>query len=162
MKYFTKDWCFSNLNDEEIENSLINYDKYINTIYNRLPVTLKLITKNINLHDGRIKKFILYKDQKILILEGVFGDLEVGYFSLEFKYRNACVSDMDNLMSIFNNQRVEILRDELEILSNNYYSHKMIFSMKKEIDVIFEDVSIHLENKKPVDYDINFCEFIDN
>ena len=86
MKYFTKDWCFGKLDDKEYENVERNYQKYIENIYEDLPATLKILIKNINLHDGIIKKGTFLKKENLFELEGIFGDLNFGYFGLTLKY----------------------------------------------------------------------------
>ena len=71
MKYFTKEWCFSDQNDEEIEYRATSYKEYINKIYKDLPFVLKILSKNVNFYDARINNITLFSDQDVLILNGV-------------------------------------------------------------------------------------------
>lgn len=152
MKYFTNEWCSSDLNDEEIENRATSYKEYINKIYKDLPFVLKILSKNVNFHDGRINKITLFSNQGILILNGVFGDIQSGHYFLEIQYRNTSSLNIQNLTDVFNCKKLEILSDEFELISENSFSHRIIFSSKKEIDITFQDIQISLRNATSNDF----------
>jgi len=153
MKYFTKEWCFGNLKESMIQETEDRYRGYIKSIYNRMSFSLKILYNNINMHDGIIRKVSFFKKSKTLIMQGVFGDLEVGYFLLSIKYNNVSKVDRKLLVKIFENKEAEILSDEIEYLSDGNISHKMIFSTKKEIDIQFEDIELDIRNAISSDYD---------
>lgn len=159
MKYFTKEWCFSDLDDHEIEKRLKSYREYIGNVYEKLPFVLKILSKDINLHDGRIKKASFIKDQNIFVIEGVFGDLQSGYYLLEIKYVNISKLSEDVLVSVFKDQEIEVLSDEIEVFPENYFSHRMLFSTKKEINMAFKDIQIVIRNAAPKDYTKSYCQF---
>lgn len=162
MKYFTKEWCFGFLSDSETEMILNNYEEYLSAIYNELPFVLKIIAKNISMHDGILEKAIFFEHEKNLILEGIFGDLQSGYFFLSAKYSNVRNMSKEVLVNLFDKKKLEIIRDEIELLSPNTYSHKIIFSSKIEIDVIFSDIQLNIKNSSQLHYKSQNCilEFI--
>lgn len=159
MKYFTKEWCFSKLDDQEIEQRLKSYRTYIQGVYKRLPFVLKIFVQNINLHDGRLEIVSFNQDKKKLMLRGVFGDLESGYSILEIKYLNVSDLNLDLLGPIFKNQEIEILSDEIEVLAENLFSHRILFSTQKDIDILFEDIELKVQNATPANYKKLCCQF---
>ena len=82
MKYFTKKWCFVELKDKEVDSIYEKYQKYISEIYLKLPVTLKILVKDLLLHDGLIKKIIYFKNQRKIEIEGIFGDFIIQIISV--------------------------------------------------------------------------------
>ena len=158
MKYFTNEWCFSRLDDDQIELAITRYNTYINQIYQTLPFVLKIMAKQINFHDGILSYACYAQDQNILILKGIFGDLQIGYFFLEIKYIDTINLKPDLLNSIFDKQLIEILSDEISKDSEGIYAHKMLFSTNSEIDIQFKDVQISIQNANPKEYKKNQCE----
>lgn len=159
MKYFTKEWCFSKLDDDEIEQRLQSYRNYIESIYKQLPFVLKLLVQSINLHDGRLKVVSFSPEKKKLVIRGVFGDLESNYFILEIKYLMVSNVSIDSLLCIFKNQELEILSDEIEVLAKNLFSHRILFSTQKDIDIQFQDIELTVQNTSPESYKKLCCEF---
>lgn len=158
MRYFTKDWCYSVLNDKQIEEIKLEYERYINAIYPTLPFVLKLFTKTIHFHDGVIKKVLFSQDLKFLILEGLFGDLQAGYFVLEIKYIRVSPLDIDLLYSTFDEQKVEVLSDEIECISDNRYAHRFLFSTNNEFEIVFEDIKMSITSIDAKHYARNVCK----
>ena len=157
MKYYTQEWCFSNLDDQEIEERQKNYFEYIDKIYEKLPFTLKLLAKKINLHDGIISSIAFHHEQNILILKGVFGDLQTGYFLLEIKYLKTKNLSKELLISIFNEKKLEVLSDEFEFFSLGSYSHRILFSSKQEIEILFGDMEVCINNTTAESYKKEYC-----
>ncbi len=159
MKYFTKDWCFSKLDDQEIENRLKSYRDYIQDVYKKLPTVLRMLVEHINLHDGKIALVVFNSEKKELLIRGVFGDLEVGYFFLSIKYLMVLNLDFNLLNSIFISDKLDVLSDEIEYLGDSYFSHRMLFSIKKDIDIQFKDIELEIQNANPRDYEKVRCQF---
>ncbi|MBI2742619.1 MAG: hypothetical protein HYX48_01730 [Chlamydiales bacterium] len=158
MKYFTKDWCLSEVEDYKIEERLKSYEQYIDSVYESLPFALKILARNVNFHDGRLEKITVIQNERKLILKGIFGDLEVGYFFLEIKYLGVTNLDPGLLFLIFEKQEVEVLSSEIEVLEGNLFSHRMFFSTKKDIDIQFCDVEIVIQNASVADYRNSLCQ----
>jgi len=159
MKYFTKDWCLSKLDDEEIERRLKSYREYIQEIYMKLPFALKLLVQNINLHDGKLEFVFFSPDEKKLTLRGIFGDLELNYFFLEIKYLMVSNLNIDLLTHIFENKKLEILSDEIEMLTDNLFSHRILLSTQRDIEIQFEGIELKIQNALPENYKKLCCEF---
>lgn len=160
MKYFTKKWCFGDLTEKAIQDRVDAYKTYIDKIYDELPFVLKVLSKEINLHDGIIKKITLNKDSSILNMIGIFGDAQVGYFVLNIKYVNVSNLNEKNLGSTVNTKNLLILSDEIEKIEGNLYSHRMIFSSKRELEINFEKIEIKIQNANQKQYKMKTCKLI--
>jgi hypothetical protein len=158
MKYYTKEWCFSNLDDQEIEARQKSYDEYINKIYEKLPFTLKIMTRHINLHDGIIESISFCQEHNLFVLKGIFGDLQTGYFLLEIKYLKTRNLTRELLMATFNDQKLNILSDEFEAISACNYSHRILFSSKQEIEIFFQDIEVYVRNTTAASYKQQSCK----
>ena len=163
MKFFTREWCWGDLEGSQIELVNRNYNQYIKKVYKKLPYTLKIISKSINFHDGIIKKVEVSPSEKIIIFVGIFGDLEVGYFQLKLIYKGVIGLDLNLISSVFNGKKIEIIRDEIEVMenfSNSNFCHKFIFSNKDEFQLQFTDCNIQLENAQQNDYMKEKCSLV--
>jgi hypothetical protein len=157
MKYFTNDWHFGNLKDKEVGKISKNYWKYIDKIYDTLPFALKILSKNISLHDGILKKLTYFSNRNELILEGIFGDLQIGYFFLKIKYLNLINFDIQHLKNIYSNGFIQILSDEIELLFDKRYCHRMFFSNKNEFEINFSSIELEIIDAISNDYNIQNC-----
>lgn len=135
------------------------YKKYIDSIYNEILFVLKLFAKSIFFHDGIINKVLFSRENNCVKIEGVFGDLGTGYYSLEIKYKNVHNLNEEVFSSILKNQSKEILSDEIEVLVNHRYAHRFFFSDKTEIEIIFADVDVKIENTSRESYKKSICDF---
>jgi len=163
MKYFTKEWCWGDLDNTELDSISEKYDSYINSVYLQLPFSLKLLTKSIPLHDGIVKKIRLSSRGRDLNLMGTFGDLEVGYFNLEIGYKNVVEFDHTFASNTFNKKTIEIIRDEIEILnriSQPIFIHKFIFSNKTEFEIKFHECNIKISGTKAKNYRKKACSIV--
>ncbi len=140
MKFFTPE-C--DTDDDLWEERCEAYDDYIDSIYSCLPWPLKILASGLDLHDGFFTKALYYKDQKSLELEGIFGDLEMGYFFLHLVYQNL---ECSNLEAIFDGSVFEIIFDEVEWLENKRYAHRMRFCTGKDLDLEFSDLVIKVKS----------------
>jgi hypothetical protein len=160
MKYFTREWCWGDLDDDQAEKVSKNYDRYLDSIRSSLPFALKLLGNNINLHDGIVKKVKVFGVKKSLGLSGIFGDLEIGYFNLSVEYRNIHDLDLDWITGVFQRKKVEIIRDEIEVVKSGdvpRFFHRLIFSNKSEFQICFGDCSFQIESAHQKDYTSRPC-----
>jgi len=158
MKYFTKEWCLGKLSDNKVNRILNDYNNYIKNIYEKLPLPLKLLTKNMYLHDGIITNVIFFKDKLSIELSGIFGDLQFGYYKLDIKYFNIDYIENEILKNIFFNKNIKILSDEIELLINDRFSHKFFFDTDKEIEIIFSNIKICISDASKKDYKNVICK----
>jgi hypothetical protein len=157
MKYFTKKWCSYKLSEEELAQAEKLYEQYINKIFDKLLPSIKVLTKSLSLHDGIIRNVIFNEKNKFLVLSGIFGDLEFGYYSLEIKYIHSFI-DKELLTQVFFNKEVEIIRDEIEMLSDNQFSHSIIFSSKDDIKISFSNLEIKIIDTIATEYNVKKCK----
>jgi len=153
MKYFTNDWFFSKLSDDNIEAISVRYWGYIDSVFEELPFALKVLSKYVNLHDGIVVESIFDDKLRVLKLELFCGDLQSGYFLLQLRY-SVISAQSKNLEKI--EKFLEIFTDELEMIDHNHFNHRLLLSNKAEIQIGFSDISINIINKTPEDYE-NIC-----
>lgn len=160
MKYFTKNWCWGDLDEKQVEEISLNYDKYIKKIYPLLPFSLKLIARNISFHDGILKGITISPSKKALTLEGIFGDLDWGYFDLRIDYKVVTEFSTENIKDKLGDQHLEIIRDELELVKKENeptYIHSFIFSNKIEFQIEFYDCALAISNADQKKYTKKRC-----
>ena len=157
MKFFTKEWCFGDLDTKKSEDILKKYRSYLRDIQFKISFPLRILATNINLHDGILNEVYFSRKKKVCVLNGIFGDLQTKYFFLKIEYKNISNLNYEDLINVFQNQVVEILMDEIELVSDSVVSHKIIFSSKKEIDLHFEDVEISIRNADSSYYKNQVC-----
>jgi hypothetical protein len=158
MKYFTEEWCFGEIDNDEAEETLKKYKQYISSVFPKMPFVLKLLAKSINLHDGFIEKIEHFSQN--LILSGIFGDLDSGYFKLKITYRNVTGFELTKSSEIFSNKVAEIIRDEIEVMDNKSFVHRFLLSNKAAYQIHFSDCGIEIETAKKTDYRKINCTFI--
>lgn len=69
MKYFTSDWFSSKLSEDEIDRISDEYWAYIDSIFEKLPFALKILSKSINLHDGIVVNTNFNRESHLLKLD---------------------------------------------------------------------------------------------
>lgn len=160
MKYFTRQWCWGELSDAQIEKTSQRYDAYINGVYLKLPPPLKLLATSIHLHDGIIKKFTLSSSKKDLILSGIFGDLDIGYFKLKIKYKDIRNFNSEDTSELFMQKKMEIIRDEIGIEKSGIFVHRLIFSNQSEFQINFCECGLEIANATGKDYTKTPCSLV--
>lgn len=142
LKYFTPYW-HGDIPDEEGIVIRDSYWQYIDNISEKLPYPLRMLAKQINLHDAVITKFSYNSKEKSVCLQAYGGDLQVGYFCLDCNY-SGVKKYWNSLGETSSLIQMEILSDEIEILQPQCFSQKFLFVEHNEMEIIFEDVSISL------------------
>jgi len=160
MKYFTRDWCSGKYSDDKNRKISPTYDEYIESNYRLLPFSLKLLSRELSLHDGLITSVEVNKVYNNIALKSICGDLSSGYFLLNIGYLKVEQLKVVYLEELFNGKKVEILYDELEILGDDKYSHKLIFNKKGDLDITFRDLEIQISNVLPSRYMPMDCTFL--
>jgi hypothetical protein len=145
MKYFTKELFSGSLSDKMMDTIINSYWEYIDSIFNRLPFILKLLSKHIYLHDGIIQNLKIDNDIKSVKINILGGDLENGYFSLILIY-SGVIKHSSTVDSI-----LEIRASEIELIDNGNFIHR-ILSNKGVIETIFSDLELNITTKTATDY----------
>lgn len=160
MKYFTPLWygevLDEELSDEEATKIRDSYWEYIENISEQMSFPVRMLAKQINLHDAVVTKFSYNARERSVFLQAYGGDLQVGYFCLECNYSE--VSKYWN--SLGENGSLiqkEILSDEIEMLQPQCFSQRFLFKKLNEMEIVFENVSISLCTINADDY-LNLLE----
>lgn len=155
MKYFTPLWygevLDEQLSDEEVTKIRDSYWGDIETISEQLSFPVRMLAKQIILHDAVVTKFSYNAKERSMFLQAYGGDLQVGYFCLECNYSG--VSKYWN--SLGKNGSLiqkEILSDEIEMLQPQCFSQRFLFKKLNEMEIVFADVSISLCTINANDY----------
>lgn len=160
MKYFTPLWYGEVLDEQLSHEETIkirdSYWEYIENISEQLSFPVRMLAKQINLHDAVVTKFSYNARERSVFLQAYGGDLQVGYFCLECNYSG--ISKYWN--SLGENGSLiqkEILSDEIEMLESKCFSQRFLFKKLNEMEIVFENVSISLRTINADDY-LNLLE----
>jgi hypothetical protein len=139
LKYFTRQWRHGDCSDHESEATVAAYRAHIDRLLPRLPQSLKTLVQDVSLHDGLIVRGDLDRRRDTFSLELRCGDLHVGYFDLELRYRGVNLGRLDValLAKQARDPGIEILYDELDVVSEDRYLHSILFSTDDEIQIEF-------------------------
>lgn len=151
MKYFTKEWYYLK-EGEESKKIMEAYRTYIDKVYDQLPLILQLFARTISLHDGILEEVLFVKDGNILTFKAMIPTWTTWYFKIEIIYTGISNLSIGKLNSFFKNKIAEILYNEVEILPNEQYSHRIFFGSKKDLEIIFKDIEISIQNLHPDDF----------
>jgi Protein of unknown function (DUF4085) len=141
MKYFTSDWCSGQLSDVEYERASEAYQQHYAALEASLPEAVRQISA-LPLHDAFIERAIFDRRSRLLILEFLGGDLQVGYSSIVLTYFEAHF-DATALAVIVRDAETEFLYDEIDSFRDGFYQHSIIFwPGHRDIDIRFRSVSV--------------------
>ena len=90
MRFFDKSWISGDLDDDEFEKRIEDYDSYIKSFYGELK-TLERVFVDLNFSDAKIVSFAFMKsDARVKFY---IGDLQNGYFELSVLFKNFHIDD---------------------------------------------------------------------
>jgi hypothetical protein len=143
MKYFTIDWWRG-----DAECDFEQYRSYLESIRPQLPTQLADFVDNISLHDAQIIHFHLDVAHGRLefLLSALFpsdGPAELEYHNLQLVYQG-----VSGFYSTATPQKAlggpasfgELGYDEIELLSEQLYEHRLLFSSGIEMQIQFKDI----------------------
>ncbi len=150
MKYFTKEWVNGNLSDEECDCIRKEYLSYMNRVKESLPLSVRSLATEINIHDGLFTSVIMDTQNILLKLELLIGDLQVGYEDLTLKYSDVDFSLLDTslLETLANSSETEALYDEVEDVGNGLYQHRIIFWPGGHLCIQFKNLEVQRVPRK--------------
>ncbi|MEQ1522379.1 MAG: hypothetical protein ABL936_13995 [Aestuariivirga sp.] len=142
MKFFTKEWLSGEHDDEEPYAAYSRYQAHLNTIRNSFTAVLETLF-SYRLHDGLVKVVNRRIPENELFVTLVIGDLQVGYQRLDLTYRNAELtqSDLEMLVRASRTENIEILEDEWDLSVLRKFTHRLIFSIRQEIEIAFDEIN---------------------
>ncbi len=103
------------------------YWSYVKGILPQLPLAAQELTRT-SIHDGRVECAIYNPSAKSLRLELVCGGVALNedYFMLTLVYEDVGF-DAETLASICHNDKTEALYDELDIVAEDRFVHRIVF-----------------------------------
>lgn len=138
MKYFTPYW-YGDIPYKEVIRIRDSYWEYIENISEKLPFTVRILAKNINLHDAILQQFSYDITKKNVYVSYLGGDLQVGYFILECTY-----TQVDHCQSDHFFIGKQILSDEIELLESRFFCQRFLFTDYSETEIVFKELSLSI------------------
>ncbi len=146
MKYFTAQWHSGELSDRAYEAAVTAYEARLRTIAPKLPPSLRLLSREVSLHDGLIEKARVSSHSLALWLR--IGDLQRGYTSVHLAYAGVLqpavlLRPLRQLALIED----ELVSDEIDI-SPEGFAHRLFFSEGIELEVSFKALQVRQSPRK--------------
>ena len=152
MKFMTiQKW--SGTNGEALE-ALKDYRQYLDSVFATLPPQLQRFTSEVSLHDARMRHLHLAAGLLKLKLDGSgYQDESRGYFDRRF---DLTYEGVDSLLSTADPDAGlpgphgygDLGYDEIDVLANERFEHRMLFSTGIELHVRFTGFSFTYEDDK--------------
>lgn len=152
MKFMTID-KWSGTNGDALE-ALKEYQRYLDSVFATLPLELQRFTSKVSLHDARMRHLRLAAGLLKLKLDGSGYQEETrSYFDRRF---DLTYGGVDSLTSTADPDTGlpgphgygDLGYDEIEVLANGRYGHRMLFSTGIELHVQFNEFSFTYEDDK--------------
>lgn len=140
MKFFDRDFLFSNISDEESELRIQEYIEQKCFVEKHADYNIRLLLSSISLHDAKI--LVIKKELNCLIIILSCGDNQVGHFRLTLSFdKNSKIDLFDNVLPF------TVVYYEIDY-NDNYYTISFISNDAKTFDIQFNTVSLFLEAEK--------------
>ncbi len=146
MKYFTAQWHSGELSDRAYEAAVTAYEARLRSIEPTLPPSLRLLAREVSLHDGLIEKARVSSHSLALWLR--IGDLQRGYTSIRLAY--AGVFQPTVLLRSLRQLALsedELVSDEIDVSSEGFV-HRLFFSEGIELEVSFKALRVGQSPRK--------------
>ncbi len=127
MRFFDKGWISGDLDDDEFEKRIEDYNSYIKSFYGELK-TLERIFIDLNFNDTKIVSFAFMKSGARV--KFYIGDLQNGYFELSVLFKNFHIDD---------SALGEIIASEVAFVENKFY-FSYIMGDLKECHFAFDEI----------------------
>ena len=144
---------WSGTNGDALE-ALKEYQRYLDSVFATLPLELQRFTSKVSLHDARMRHLRLAAGLLKLKLDGSGYQEETrSYFDRRF---DLTYGGVDSLTSTADPDTGlpgphgygDLGYDEIEVLANGHYEHRMLFSTGIELHVQFNEFSFTYEDDK--------------
>jgi len=140
MKYFTQQWVRGDMTDDESDAVVPAYWDYLTTLLPKMPPVVQELATTVNVHDALIEMVVFHRAAQHLRLELLVGDLQEGYTGIHLSYSNA-VFDPAMLKVIASDLESEVLYDELDVLPNGHFEHRILFWPYRELVISFDSLA---------------------
>ena len=141
MKFFTREWCKGGLSDEEYEARIVDYKNQLEKIAPKLPYQLGDLVRRHSLHDGVVRQTRFGKDGNSLSVKLVAGNLQAGYEELVLSYERLVGVAGDPTLTQASKAKREIIEDEVDLLPDCVFEHRLLFDDMSVLVVQFKEFS---------------------
>jgi hypothetical protein len=151
MRFFTPEWHRGELSDAESDAVIASYGAHVHAFARSASEQASKLANGPSLHDALVESAQLDFRRRRLHLHLVAGDRQRGYFLRKIVYDGVRTDLLTSspLAVVANDPRSELLYDELDIASENSYSHRYLFWPEyREVEVVFEQVRISDEARE--------------
>ena len=144
---------WSGTNGDALE-ALKDYRRYLDSVFATLPPELQRFTSKVSLHDARMRHLHLAAGLLKLKLDGCgYEEATRSYFDRSF---DLAYGGVDSLTSTADPNTGlpgphgygDLGYDEIEVLPDGRYEHRMLFSTGIELHVQFTEFSFNYEDDK--------------
>lgn len=144
--FFTRAWATGELSTAESEAVLARYEQHLDRITPRLPATVRVLARELNLFDARIRRVRLDRAGRELRLELRCGDERLGQYDLDLAYLGAIVdaADVAVLARVAADPEAALWFDELDLADGDRFLHRLLFRPGTECEVLFRALALRL------------------
>jgi hypothetical protein len=143
MRFFTRQWLFGELSDEEYDAVPNDYCRHVGSL--QLPPDVMVLSQ-ANLHDARILDVCEEPDASRLTLRLRCGDLQRGYSNIGIVYATVRIDTVTHaqLHRARELPPDEMLYDEVD-RAGERFEHRLIFASKAEVSISFGSVAVSVQ-----------------
>jgi hypothetical protein len=144
MKFFTREWANGELPDDEWAETAAAYRRHLDLLLPSLPESVARLAREINLHDGLIRRVSVDRRADELVLNLRCGDLQTGYFDLDLVYLGVDLSSVDlvTLANCARDPETELVYDEVDLDAQENYLHRILFGPAGEVSIPFSRLQV--------------------
>lgn len=147
MKYFTKEWWGGRTSDAAAKQ----YWPYIDTVRPRLTKDLIRLLDEVSLHDSNVSSFLVLPEEEtaVLVLDGSSDPWcckkepdRPRQFTLRYEHVAGVTITDGSGSPLSELDKSDLGYDEIELLSENLFQHRMLFDSGTELHVTFKGFSL--------------------
>ena len=151
MKYFTlQDWIESQALDglPHDFSAVDAYDTYLKSIRESLPLAFRRMLDTICIHDAALRTMVVDLDRRRVSIELDAGDVTMR----EPRHVRLCYEEAERIVSVADPDQGlggrfgygELGNDEIEVLPDGGYEHRLLFSTGIELQIRFRDFRLEM------------------
>lgn len=142
MRYFTRGWATGDYDDAACDRALREYDERLAEIDPLLSDDLRRLSET-SLNDGLIESVVWDPQTRELTLSLVVGGPE--YSTLRLHYEGVFLGrSEDRLRRAALDRETEVLYDEIDVVVDGRFVHRLLFWPREELSIWFERLSLDL------------------
>jgi hypothetical protein len=146
MRFFTVAFHQDALGPGGPDAVLAAYDRHLDLLAPRLPAPVRVLARELVLHDARVRRAVLDRRGRELRLELRCGDERVGWYDLDLTYLGAIVDAVDvaALAAAARAPNGRVLFDEVDAEPGGAFLHRLLFWPYRETEVMFRALALRL------------------